>query len=383
MGKDLLGNELGNGITQRAWGAYFARYTDSNGVRIGKNFDSLEECKEWIERAVIVDKYVGKLPGSAYTVQTWFEYYIELIKSPILKARSIELYSSVFRMDIAPYIGRMRLTAVKPIHCQKVLDVAVNHEYADETIKKVRSVMRDMFECAYDYGYIASNPVKGSVQFRRREVIKRERLIFSAAEQKKFLEGARKNSFYPVFALILQTGLRAGEIMALRWCDINFKKKMIYVRQTGRYLKGDFVTTSPKTESGKRMIPMTRKCDEILHSLKDEYDKYPKSKHKEEGFVFLNSLGIVIRPSRLREALDEITCKEKVPRVTLHGLRHTFATRCIEAGMRPKTLQVLLGHASVDFTMNLYVHVTPEQKAKEVFKVEKNISCDAGELYGT
>lgn len=72
-----------------------------------------------------------------------------------------------------------------------------------------------------------------------------------------------------------------------------------------------------------------------------------------------------------------------MPRLTMHALRHTFATRCIEAGMRPKTLQVLLGHSSVDFTMNLYVHVTPEQKEKEVLRVEKNILCGAGEYYGT
>lgn len=93
--------------------------------------------------------------------------------------------------------------------------------------------------------------------------------------------------------------------------------------------------------------------------------------------------GNVLRWNYIQNELTNVTKEAGLPRLTMHALRHTFATRCIEAGMRPKTLQVLLGHSSVDFTMNLYVHVTPEQKEKEVLRVEKNILCGAGEYYGT
>lgn len=383
MGKDIYGNELGKGITQRKWGVYFARYQDSNGVRFGKCFNTVEECRTWIERSVIVDKYVGKLPGSSYTVRSWFQYYIELIKAPIMKTRSIELYTSEFRSNIDPYIGRMRLTSVRPLHCQKVLDTAVDRELSDQTVKKIRSVMRDMFECAFDYGYIASNPVKASVRMNRRECIKRERVILSASEQRVFIKEAKKNTAYPVFAFALQTGVRIGELSALRWKDINFKKKMIYIMQTGRYLHGQFVAASPKTENSKRMIPMTKKCEEILLSLKERYNDIFPTEYKEEGYVFLNPQGNVLRWNYIQNELTKVTKEAGLPRLTMHALRHTFATRCIEAGMRPKTLQVLLGHSSVDFTMNLYVHVTPEQKEKEVLRVEKNILCGAGEYYGT
>ena len=100
-------------------------------------------------------------------------------------------------------------------------------------------------------------------------------------------------------------------------------------------------------------------------------------------YVFLNPQGNVLRWNYIQNELTNVTKEAGLPRLTMHALRHTFATRCIEAGMRPKTLQVLLGHSSVDFTMNLYVHVTPEQKEKEVLRVEKNILCGAGEYYGT
>ena len=383
MGKDIYGNELGKGITQRKWGTFFARYQDSNGIRFGKCFKTVEECRDWIERSIIVDKYIGKLPGSAYTVQSWFQYYIELIKSPIMKERSIELYSSVFRNGIAPYIGKRRLTSVQPLHCQNVLDSAIDRGLSDQTFKKIRSFMRDMFECAFDYGYIASNPVKASVQMNRRESIKRERVILTATEQRMFIREAKKSSAYSVFAFALQTGVRIGELCALRWNDVNFRKKMIYIKQTGRWHHGKFIAASPKTVSSKRMIPMTQKCEEILQSLKKNYDDIFPTDYKEEGYIFLNSEGEVLRYNYIQHELTSVTTAAGLPRLTMHGLRHTFATRCIEAGMRPKTLQVLLGHASVDFTMNLYVHVTAEQKEKDVLRVERDILCGAGENYGT
>jgi len=208
-------------------------------------------------------------------------------------------------------------------------------------------------------------------------------VILSASEQRVFIKEAKKNTAYPVFAFALQTGVRIGELSALRWKDINFKKKMIYIVQTGRYLHGQFVAASPKTENSKRMIPMTKKCEEILLSLKGRYDDIFPTEYKEEGYVFLNPQGNVLRWNYIQNELTNVTKEAGLPRLTMHALRHTFATRCIEAGMRPKTLQVLLGHSSVDFTMNLYVHVTPEQKEKEVLRVEKNILCGAGEYYGT
>ena len=382
MGKDLQGNELGVGITQRTWGSYSARYTDSNGVRIGRNFKTVDECRAWIERSVIEDKYIGKLRGSAFTVQKWFRYYIDIIKKPVLKERTVELYIHMFNRHINPIIGRMKLTAVRPLHCQRVMDVASRRNLADVTIEKVRTVMHDMFGSAYDYDYIASNPVRKSVRIYRRNPTK-ERVVLNVSEQKAFLEEAAKFREYPAFALILQTGMRIGELSALQWRDIDFKKKMIHVDRTGSYRNGEFRVNSPKTPNSRRKIPMTRKSEELLERLWTQYSGFPASHHKEEGYIFINSKGMVTRQCAYQKTITHIRNTLGIPGITIHGLRHTFATRCIEAGMRPKTLQVLLGHASVAITMNLYVHVTQEQKEKEVNSVADRILCMDGEEYGT
>lgn len=381
MGRDLQGNELGVGITQRAWGSYSARHTDSNGVRIGRNFKTVEECKAWIERSVIEDKYVGKLRGSAYTVQKWFRYYIDVIKRPVLKERTVELYLQMYKRHINPVIGKMKLTAVRPLHCQRVLDVASRRNIADMTLEKIRTVMHDMFGSAYDYDYIATNPVRKSVRIYRKNPTK-ERVVLSVPEQKAFLAEAARFREYPAFALILQTGMRIGELSALQWRDIDFQKRMIHINRTGSYRNGEFRVNSPKTPNSRRKIPMTRKSEEVLTDLRDRYEEFPSSKDKEEGYIFINSKGKVIRQCAYQKTMTHIRNTLGIPGITIHGLRHTFATRCVEAGMRPKTLQVLLGHASVAITMNLYVHVTQEQKEKEVNSVADRI-LGMDEEYGT
>ena len=187
MGKDIHGNELGQGITQRAWGSYYVRYRDSNGVRLGRNFKTIEECREWLTKAAAADRYIGKLPGSNYTVREWYRFYIDLIKKPILKEKSIRLYDTIFRNHIDPVIGNMRLTTVRPAHCMKVLHIAAGQKLSDITRDKIRSVMRDMFMCALEYNYIAENPVRRNVKVVHTELNKEGRQVLTAEEQRRFL----------------------------------------------------------------------------------------------------------------------------------------------------------------------------------------------------
>lgn len=373
MGKDIHGNELGQGITQRAWGSYYVRYRDSNGVRLGRNFKTIEECREWLTKAAAADRYIGKLPGSNYSVREWYRFYIDLIKKPILKEKSIRLYDTIFRNHIDPVIGDMRLTAVRPAHCMKVLHIAAGQKLSDITRDKIRSVMRDMFMCALEYNYIAENPVRRNVKVVHTELNKEGRQVLTAEEQKRFLTEARKYAQYPAYALMLQTGMRLGELMSLQWRDISFKKRVIHIFRTGEYRDGEFRVTSPKTPYSRRKIPMTKKSEEILLGLREAYADLPDSEHKKDGYIFLNGEGKIVSPGVYRGVMNRIVKTLGLSKISPHCLRHTFATRCIEAGMQPKTLRAILGHASISITMNLYAHVTKEQKTREVQSVEGRI----------
>ena len=122
----------------------------------------------------------------------------------------------------------------------------------------------------------------------------------------------------------------------------------------------------PKSKSGYRTIPLTEEAVAILKKQKEKNKRISEISTEWEEFVFLCRKGTPVKNSTYDTALFKICDKAKIPRFSMHILRHTFATRCIEAGMKPKTLQMLLGHSNIGITMNLYVHTTEEEKKKEM-----------------
>lgn len=192
-------------------------------------------------------------------------------------------------------------------------------------------------------------------------------------EQKKFLEIAQGTSNYNQFAFILQTGLRTGELIGLKWSDINFEKRVVHIQRSMeyRYSVGEWKIGEPKSKSGYRDIPLTEEAITILKNQKDKLKQIKIIDMRFKEFVFLSRKGEPTKNSAYDTALLKLCDKADIDRFSMHVLRHTMATRCIEGGMRPKTLQDMLGHSNVGITMDLYVHVTEDEKAKEVERIEK------------
>ena len=170
----------------------------------------------------------------------------------------------------------------------------------------------------------------------------------------------------------MQTGLRIGELTALQWEDVDFKVKTIHVRHTID-LNGKekaIKMSSTKTKAGDRMIPLTNEALRILKEEKKKRAELSIVPIQFSNFVFLNKHGIPTCRAVYNEDLYKYADKIGIERFSVHTLRHTFATRCIEAGMKPKTLQMILGHSNISMTMDLYVHVTEDEKEKELKNVE-------------
>lgn len=175
--------------------------------------------------------------------------------------------------------------------------------------------------------------------------------------------------------MVLQTGLRTGELVGLKWEDIDFGSRKIMVSRSMEFRYGyqEFKIGEPKSKYGYRTIPMTQTAYDILELKASEKDTRYVSDEKYVDFVFLCRKGLPIKNSTYDTALYKLTEKAGIDHISMHTLRHTFVARCIEAGMRPKTLQIILGHSNVGITMNLYVHVTEDEMVKEVERIEKSL----------
>lgn len=366
MGKDLKGKELGVGITQQKNGLYNAGFVDKLGKRRVKRFKKLQECRKWLDEAKYIDEHSSITEANAMMVDAWFEYWIS-IKEKTVRPNTVRNYRERYHRNISKVIGKMLLIDVKPIHCQKIFSDMADEGYKTTTIYQTRIALYNMLDFAKENDVIINNPCKKSVKSDMGQPSdKKEALTIDV--QRKFLEAARDQSYENQYRFVLQTGLRTGELVGLKWDDIDFKNKTLTISRTMeyRYKVGEWRIGPPKSGSGYRTVPLTDEAIRILKAQKEKNSKIKVIPMEWADQVFLCRKGEPVKNSTYDTALFKICDKVGIKRFSMHVLRHTFATRCIEAGMMPKTLQKILGHSNIGITMNLYVHITEDEKHKEI-----------------
>ena len=387
MGKNLKGKECGKGISQRKDGLYCARFVDKCRKRHEKYFSSIPEARNWLDEARYADKHDVFIP-SDMTVDDWFIYWITNIVGD-LAPNTRRNYKERYEHNIQPVIGRIKLSDVKPLHCKMVLNT-MDMDYAGSTIRQAYITMGTMLKSALMNDLIAKHPMNG-VRYTKPVRAASDIKFLTVAEQEKFLETAKRSHNYYQYALILETGLRTGEMIGLTWDAIDWENKTLTVNKTLEYRhdRGYWRAGPPKTQQSYRTIPLTAKAYEILERV--SYGKQFRKESKTlsqvleyidritgktsrlvmRDLVFVNwRTGEPAKNSSYDTHLNKLCDEAEIKRFCMHALRHTYATRAIESGMQPKILQKLLGHASIKTTMDRYVHVTDESMLKAVQQFE-------------
>lgn len=366
MGKDLRGKEIGEGIYQQTNGTYCARFVDRFGKRKSKRSKKLQEVRQWLADAIYINEHSDIEQATNMIVDAWFEYWID-VKRKTVRPNTVRNYTERYYKNIQKVIGKKILTAIKPIHCQKIFMNMADEGYRTTTIYQTRITLYNMLEFAKENEVILSNPCKKSVKSDMGKPSQKKKAL-TIEEQKKFLKQAKGQSYENQYKFILQTGLRTGELVGLRWEDVDFENKTVKIQRSMeyRYSVGAWRTGEPKSKSGYRTIPLTDEAIRILLAQKEKNSKIKFISEEWSEYIFLCRKGEPVKNSTYDTALFKICEKAGINKFSMHVLRHTFATRCIEGGMMPKTLQKILGHSNIGITMNLYVHITDEEKQKEI-----------------
>lgn len=369
MGKSLEGKELGKGISQRQDGRYTARYTDITGNRIQKVFRDLTECKEWLKSELDYKEKSNLNVPSQISVDAWFEYWIN-IKKHSVRSETVCVYVARYEWSIKPFIGGKRLRDVTNIDCQKIVCSMAEKGYKNNTIRLTRLVLFNVLEYAYMSDVIPKNPcnklVKSNIGKKQTE-----KVAMTLEEQRLFCNVIKGTRFELHYRFALQTGLRVGELAGLRWEDVDFHNRMLKVQRAVKSRTSEMYVGEPKSKSGYRNIPLTEEAIKILRMQK-EYDMqigivdFEWSNH-----IFLSEKGKPVRGNIYDGDLKIMCDRAQIQRISMHILRHTFATRCIEAGMMPKTLQIILGHSDLAMTMDRYVHITDDQSSREMDRISR------------
>ena len=392
MGKNLKGKEIGKGICQRKDGLYVARFVNRYGNRTTKCFPTIPEAKNWLSEAKYADDHEEVFVPSEMTVDDWFNFWIENIVGD-LAPNTRRNYRERYNRNMKAILGRLKLSDVKPMHCKAVL-TRMDKDYAGSTIRQAYIAMGTMFRSALMNGMIAKHPMDG-VRYTKPVRAVSDIKFLTIEEQEKFLEVAKRSHNYFQYALMLETGLRTGEMIGLTWDAIDWKKRTLTVNKTleYRHKQGYWRAGPPKTQQSYRTIPLTSKAYAILEMVAANVGERKESETLSQtleyidrrtgqtstlvmrDLVFVNfRTGEPAKNSSYDTHLYKLCDEAGIKRFSMHVLRHTYATRAIERGVQPKVLQKLLGHASIQTTMDRYVHVTDESLSIAIKQFEGTTS---------
>lgn len=386
-------------------GGYEYKYPIGNGKRRSIYADTLEELRQ-LEKTIQKDVVDGIKLDNNMTVNDVYEKWCKVKRG--LRDSTFHNYKYMYDMFVYQDFGRRKIADIR----RSDVRAYYNHLNEDKglaltTLDNIHTVLHQVLELAVEDNYIRANPADKALQELKRSSKKGRKCKEESAraltvpEMNLFEEFLRTDPRYetwqPIYTIMLWTGMRVGEFTGLQWDDVDFEKNLIHVQRTLVYFdqggarRCSYAINETKTINGNRFIPMLPQVRESFFKLKELYELADiKSTMEVDGlsdFVFLNRFGKPYNQSSLNRGLGRIMrdCNFKqmdsgkpdplmLPPLSNHWLRHTFVTRCVEAGLPVKAVQMVAGHADIETTMDIYANCTPDYVTKEMRALNKFFS---------
>ena len=398
--KDNKNRVLKEGEYQRTCGTYEYKWRDKRGNRHSVSAVTLEELREK-EIDVLRDVLDGiKADKNNLTINDLYNSWIQLKRG--LKDNTFSNYKYMYTQFVEPDFGKKKLVDLKRSDVRGFYNYLAEERHIQvNTIDSIHTVLHQVLELGVEDDYLRYNPSDNALKElkKARNFETKRRRALTVPEQELFESFLSKQGqyhrWYPIFIIMLYTGMRVGEITGLRWCDIDLEDETISVNHTLVYYdKRDeerctFSINTTKTKAGDRTIPMLPKVKDAFLMEKEYQEECGlRSKAVVDGyrdFIFVNRFGNVQHQGTLNKALRRIIrdCNYDVldrdhsedvtilPKFSNHSLRQTFTTRMCEAGVNIKAMQSILGHADAETTLDIYAEATKDLKKAELISFEK------------
>lgn len=358
---------------------------DDKGKLIRKSFCSykkqevvnrMAECKTQLNNGLVSS-------DDKITLEQWFHTWLFEFRINELKDTSFERYEGIFRNYIkGSILGKKKLSDIRTAHIQSYYNALAEQGKSTNTIKTLNKTLKTCLNDALKQGYIVKNYCS-LVTMPKSDIKEKEHDItfFTAEEQQRFIATLDKNRNRMLFILALGSGLRLGELMALKWDNVDMVNNTLSVTHAisriSKVGKDGSRTWSvlehdPKTKSSIRTIPLPINIVKELKKHKAEQDKEILKNgelYQKNNLVFCTELGGYLDTRNLTRSYARALAKAGIEHKKFHSMRHTYATRLFENDVPIKTVQSLMGHNDITTTMNIYTHVTPEKMTDEVQKL--------------
>ncbi|MGD8191845.1 tyrosine-type recombinase/integrase [Brevibacillus ginsengisoli] len=333
-----------------------------------------QSCAEMITQLSKGDYFEPSKKTLQEAIVTWLETTLK----PSLRVSTFDNYSKAILKRIIPALGRFKLKEIQTEHIQSFYMSLTDEGLSPEYIRYLHSIIKSFFKHQVRLQNIQKNVVEFAVPPR---IKRKEQKTWTIEEAVKFLEtaGNTNKTYYIIYLLALYTGLRKGEILALRWKDCDLTQGKISVRNTLYYSKGKFDFLEPKTSRSNRLISIP---ETVISELKLHYQE--QERHKQElvniyqdyDLIATNEIGLPIHPRSLTGHFRQTIRSAGVPLIRFHDQRHTHATILLKIGEHIKIVSERLGHSNSAMTLNVYSHVTPDMQIGAARKFEQAMKME-------
>ncbi len=307
----------------------------------------------------------------------WLDEWLDVYVKPNVKLSTYGSYERQIRLHIKPEIGRIKLKDLTANTLQKLLNKKRNEGLSASSVRGVFKVISCAYKEAYRNNYVKRN-ICDLVTLPKEQ--QREMRVFTLEEQQALQDALEGERLGIGVLLSLYTGMRIGEILGLKFSDIDFKERTVTVRRSLNRLtlydnsekKTDIVISEPKTSNSNRVIPLQKFLIPLLKEHKQMLAVEKKrvcQLYNDNDFVICNEYGKCIEPRTYQVFFKNMLEKAKIETTHFHTLRHTFATRALEFGFDVKVLASVLGHANASTTLNKYAHALPDHKKQSMEKL--------------
>ena len=371
-------NGEGN-IRKRKDGRWEGRYTagyDANGKAITKNVlgRTQAEVKEKLRNAIEDSKKLDPVKAGSYTLEQWLKLWYSIYVEPQVRYSTREFYHNAIDHHIIPKLGSVKLEKLTMLQIQQFYNELLKsgrvqkknqpelkeHGLSPRMVQCVHVVLNKALEHAVEEKLILANPVK---KCKIPKNTHKEMNILPEALIGPYLSAAREHGILAPMYLELTTGLRRGELLALLWTDLDVENRTISITKQVNRIKGELVVSQPKTQNSVRILPVSQQAVALMV---DEHKKHPGNPYmfpspKTGGMYGPDCVGRIHKKLLEKAGIEE--------HVRFHDLRHTFSTLAIQSGIDPKTVAEILGHASAEFSLDVYTHVTAGMKKEAAQKI--------------
>ncbi len=343
-------------------GRYTAGHDPETGKAIYKNVlgRSQAEVREKLKQAIEETRALDVTKAGKYTVGEWMEVWFQDYAKIKVRPSSHQTYQGYIHNHIRPNIGDIPLEKLTSLDLQKFYKKLLAQGRVDrveakgqpkglsaKTVRNIHQILSSALKLAQEQRLILTNPAEGCALPR---VEHQEMKTLTTVQLASFFREARESGVFELYYLELATSLRRGELLGLKWEDVDLDRGDLQVRRQVSRINGEVVEAPLKTKNAYRTLPL---AEDTVSVLKEQRRKVGNS-----PWVFPSPNGGPISPDSVLHMLHRVLKRAGLPKVRFHDLRHTFATLALQNGVDVKTVSGMLGHFSAGFTLDTYAHIT-------------------------